>query len=92
MLLARRPLTAGDKRLVTIDYQYWLASGVTLDSSIVTDDTTSVTITEITVLADYITFFVQGGVVNETVILSIQTTNSRGEIKNDTVEFFVLAP
>lgn len=92
MVLARRRLTAGDKRLITVSYEYWLASGVTLAAALVTDNSANLTISAITVYADYITFFVQGGVVNESITLSIQTTDSIGEIKNDTVELFVVAP
>lgn len=89
--LAKRPHTVGNKKRYTVNYGRWLPEGVTIASSSVTTTDTSVTIT-VAASADHrLTFFVEGGTLNQTFTVSVQITDSIGQIKNDTIEFSVVS-
>lgn len=92
MVLARRVLTAGDKRLIKIDYSQWLPDGVTLVSATATDDSANTTISTPSVFASHITFFISGAVANETFTISVQVVDSLTQIKNDTINCAVIEP
>lgn len=98
MLLGQKVHTAGDTTRYIIDYSQWLDEGVTLSAAtIVTDPTTptpDITIASVTVLPDHgrVSFVLAGGSVNETFTLDTQVTDSREEVKNDTIRFSVIAP
>ncbi len=92
MLLAHKPHTVGDRRRYIVDYSQWLDAGVTVASA--TASTTSGTASVDTLSHDTttVTFFVEGGILNEIFTVAVQMTDSLGEVKNDTIEFFVQAP
>jgi hypothetical protein len=92
MVLARRPHTVGNRRRYSIDYTAWLDEGVTVDTATVTSSSSTVTIDTVSVAGNKVIFFVNGGVLNETFTASIQMVDSKTEIKNDTMDFFVVAP
>jgi hypothetical protein len=98
-ILGQKPFTAGNKTRYEIDYSDWLDDGVTLTTvTIVMDPKFTATVTDIVIsgitvqLGHKAVFFLQGGSVNETFTLDVQATDSRTEIKNDTVGFTVVAP
>lgn len=100
MSLGRLTFTAGNKTRFVIEYEDWLLDGETLVSGTVdlnaafTATVTDITISAVTVnnSKNALRFFLEGGSVEEIFTLDIQITNSRGEIKNDTIEFFVVDP
>jgi hypothetical protein len=94
MLLARFDWTAGDKRLRTVNYDDFLADGVTLVTAAVTCPDSSVTISGIDIATNprKATFFVAGGTVNTTFTVTVQVTDSTGQIVTDTIDFSVGAP
>lgn len=93
MVLARRNHTVGNKVFWTVDYGDWLEDGVTIASAVVTDNDTSVTVgSPVTEDGHKIRFFVQGGTLNQAFTVSVAMTDSKGQIKNDTIEFTVVAP
>lgn len=88
--------TEGNRTVYDVDYDNWLDPGINLVSGAtvtLSDDftatVTDVTIEDISVHARHLTFVLEGGSVNETFTLDVQATNSRGEIKNNTVGFQV---
>lgn len=99
MLLGRRAHTADNKTRYVIEYENWLLPGESLASgTVVLNSEFTATVTDITISAvavnsaNELVFFLDGGSVDEIFTLDVQIVNSRGEIKNDTVEFFVVAP
>jgi hypothetical protein len=92
MVLARKPHTVDNRRRWVVDYCPWLAPGVTVVTGTVTSSSTTATIDGVAVVENTIVFFTNGGELNETFTASVAMTDSRGQIKNDTVDFFVVAP
>lgn len=90
--------TAGNKIRYRLDYSEWLEDGSTVDSGTATLAVQDPVITDVTVSAvlidptGHLVFFVEGGSVNETFTVEVQATDSRGEIKNDTIYYTVQAP
>lgn len=91
-MLARLPHTVGNRSRKTVAYDQWLADGVTVASALVTSSSATATINGTTVVDNKVIFFVNGGVLSETFTVSIQMTDSKGGIKHDTINFFVIAP
>lgn len=93
MLLGNKPHTAGNAIRYEIDYSDWLEDGVSLLTATVTGGPSDITITAAALLTPHkVVFKMSGGSVNETFTLSVQVTDSRGETKNDTVGFAIIAP
>ena len=100
MILGQKAHTAGDTIRYLIDYTRWLEDGVSLSAAVVTLDpaftatVTDITIALVSVLLEHnrVAFVMAGGHVNETFTLDCQVTDSRGETKNDTLQFVVVAP
>lgn len=93
MQIARRSHTVGNKKRWIVNYCQWLGPGDTLSSCTVTSSSSTCTVSGAAVLpsANKVVFFLNGGVLNETFTVSVQVTDSRGEIKNDTISFTVIA-
>ncbi len=97
MKLGRKPHTVGNITIYSVDYSDWLDDGVTLASATVVKDPAT-PVTDVTISAvshtqsNRVLFTVAGGSLNETFTVDVQITDSRGEIKNDTADFFVVAP
>lgn len=93
MLLGTKNLTLGNKRRTRVEYDAWL-EGTTLVSVTVSCPDPSVTISGVRVASDNetVVFFVQGDTLNGSFTVSIQVTNSKTEVKNDTINFVVVAP
>lgn len=92
MQLGKASHTVGNRIKYTIDYREWLDDGVTVSAGVVTSSSTTATINGTAAVDNRIIFFVNGGVLAETFTVSIQMTDSKGEIKNDTMAFTVVAP
>lgn len=98
MLLGQKSHTAGDTIRYITDYTRWLEDGVSLVSAVVTIDPTTprsdITISGVTLLTEHnrVAFVLAGGSLNEIFTLDIQAVDTRGEIKNDTMQFTVVAP
>lgn len=99
-LLGTKAHTAGNTIRYTIDYTRWLEDGVSLSGATVVMDPAftatvkDITISSVAVLSEHnkVSFVMAGGSVNEAFTLDVQITDSRGEIKNDTVQFQIVAP
>lgn len=93
MILQQRNWTAGDKRKFTVDYSGWLDEGVTVSGFTVTSNTTDVVISGVVKNpTGTCSFFVSGGTVGETATVSLQMTDTRTEVKNDTLVLTIVAP
>lgn len=92
MQLARRSHTVGDKTRYVIDYSQWLDRGVTVVGAAVTSTSSTCTVSGVAFTATEIVFFINGGVLSETLTLAVAMTDSRTEIKHDTIAVFVIAP
>lgn len=99
MSLGRKAHGAGNRTRYITDYSDWLGEGESLVSgTAVLDPAFTATVTDIVISGVVVTpsghlvFLLAGGSVSEVFTLDVQITNSRGEIKNDTCEFFVVAP
>lgn len=94
MVLARRPFTQGNRLAYNIDYSAWLTpAGTTLAAASVSTADPGFAIDTITHTATMVKFYLSGNsAVNEIFTVAVQVTDSNSEIKNDTIEFFVVAP
>lgn len=99
MVLGQKAHTAGDTTRYTVNYSRWLEDGVSLvsPSTVVLSAATPVpdiTISGVSVLAEHnrVAFVLAGGSVNETFTLDIQSMDTRGEVKNDSLQFVCIAP
>lgn len=97
MLLGRKPHTAGNRTRYYVDYANWLEDGESLSAATVVMDpstpTPSITISGVVAQpSQRVAFSIAGGAVNEAFTLAVQVTDSRSEIKNDTLQFYVIAP
>jgi hypothetical protein len=96
MLLAQKRHTAGNTIRYLVDYSDWLEQGETLTAGTVVmglPAVTDVTISEVTFTPEgHLIFFLAGGTLNEIFTLATQITDSRTEVKNDTIGFSVVAP
>jgi hypothetical protein len=93
MMLKRIIHGAGNAIRYEIDYSDWLEDGTSLTAGTVTIGIVDVTIGTVTLTPSHrLVFLLSGGSLNETFILDVQATDSRGEIKNDTLSFSIQAP
>ena len=92
MLITRKPQTVGDRRKYIVDYSQWLDTGVTLTAGAASTASLTASIDTVSFTASTLIFFVNGGIINEIFTVALQITDSTGEIKHDTLEFFVIAP
>jgi hypothetical protein len=91
-LLASKQHTAGDKRLWTVNYSRWLDNTATIEQADVTSGSDTCDIVDITILGKDVVFFLDGGDLGETFVVTITITDSFGNTKTDTISFHVLAP
>jgi hypothetical protein len=92
MPLASKRHTVGDTRKWTVDYERWLDNTVDIETIDVQSSSTSCTIQSSTILGDAVVFFLTGGNLGETLTVSLEMTDTAGNVKNDTIMFTVLAP
>ncbi len=91
MLLDHKPHTVGDRRQYIVDYSQWLDPGVTVASGTATATSLTASVDTVTHTTTTLAFFVNGGAINEIFTVALQITDSNSEIKNDTIEFNVVA-
>jgi hypothetical protein len=97
-LLGQKAHTAGGTARYTIDYTRWLEEGVSLTGvptiTNLTATVTDIVISAITLLAEHnrVAFTLAGGSVNETFTLQVSSSDTRSEVKIDTMGFTVVAP
>jgi hypothetical protein len=99
MLLGTKVHGAGNTIRYVIDYSTWLEEGESLSAcTVALDPAFTATVTDITIgtptvaPSNHVYFTLAGGTVNELFTLNAQATNNRGEIKNDTMKFVIVAP
>lgn len=92
MVIGRKNQTVGDRRKYIVDYSQWLDTGVTITLGAATTTSLTATIDTVSITATTLIFYVNNGALNELFTVAIQVTDSNGEIKNDTIEFNVVAP
>lgn len=97
--LGRRAHTAGNKIRYSIDFNNFLeGADATLTTGTVvlataTPAITDVTISGVTVLpSGHLVFFLAGGSNSEIFTVNVTGTDSRGEVVNHTIEFYIVAP
>lgn len=93
MILARRNHTVGNTINWTVDYDNWLEDGVTIASVLLACSDTSVTV-GVAVIEDghKAKFSVAGGTLNQAFTVSLVMTDTKGQVKADTIDFTVVAP
>jgi hypothetical protein len=91
-LLASKHHTEGDKRRWTVSYSEWLDNTATIEQATVASSSTSCTVTSPTILGSDVVFFLTGGMLGETFIVTINITDSFENEKTDTISFHVVAP
>jgi hypothetical protein len=92
MPLASKRHTEGDTRKWTVDYERWLDNTVDIETIDVQSSSTSCTIQSSTILGDAVVFFLTGGNLGETVTVSLQMTDTDGNVKSDVIMFTVVSP
>jgi hypothetical protein len=97
MLLGTKQHTAGNLTRYVIDYTDWLDEGESVATCTVVLNP-AFTIPDITIGAasvlssKKVLFTLSGGSLNEIFTLDVEITNSRSEVKNDTLGFRIVAP
>lgn len=90
MLIATRKHTVGNRKRFRINYNEWLDEGVTVATATVTSPSATTTVADVTVVENYVIFFLVGGVLSESLTLSVQMVDSKTGIKNDTIAIRVI--
>lgn len=93
-LLASKQHTVGDTRRWTVRYKRWLDNTVNIKTITVTSSSATCTIgmPAPAIVGSDVQFFLTGGVLNETLTVSLQMVDSVGNTKNDTISYTVVAP
>jgi hypothetical protein len=92
MILGSHRHTAGDTRLWTIRYGKWLDNTADIVSATVTSSSTTCTVGNSTILGKDVQFFLIDGEQGETLVVTIQITDSFNNVKTDTIAYTVVAP
>jgi hypothetical protein len=93
-ILAKRPFTQGNRIKYNVDYKAWLTPvGTTIVTANVSTTATGFAVDTVTHTSTVVTFYLSGtGTLNDFFTVALQITDSNGEIKNDTVEYVIVAP
>ena len=92
MLLGSRQHTVGNTQRWRLDYSRWLDNTATILTATVVSSSSTCTIQDPSVLGREVIFFLTGGMVGETLTVSVEMTDSFDNIKHDTIAFTVVAP
>lgn len=92
MLLGSKQHTVGDTRRWVIQYHRWLDNTADIDQVDVTSSSLTCTVGNISILGKDVVFFLTGGVLGETTIVTLVMNDSFGNSKTDTISFHVVAP
>lgn len=88
--LAKKAHTVGNRKRWTLTYARWLPEGISIASAVATSSSVTATVDGVTSKDHHLMFFTNGGTVNETFTVTVQITDTLGQVKNDTVEFTVV--
>ncbi len=97
MLIGAKQHGAGNTIRYEVDYIDWLDEGRTLlptgfSATNITATVTDVTVSNVSVTAHKLYFFVSGGSVNEAFTVQTQVQDTLGETVIDTINFTVVQP
>ena len=90
-LLGSKQHTENDTRRWVIKYHRWLDNTATIDQVDVLSSSTTCTVANEAILGQDVIFFLVGGVLGETLTVTVVITDSFGNIKTDTISFYVVA-
>lgn len=90
-LLGSKQHTVGDTKRWTVDYEDWLDNAASIETIDVQSDSDTCTIGSHEIDGPNIVFFLVGGTLNEQLTVTLQMTDSFGNIKNDTIAFTCIA-
>lgn len=84
-------ITVGDTTVFTVDYCEWLDESATLTAGTAVTTFADATISDVTALPKKLTFKLAttSDAVNQSFTVDLQITDTRGNIKNDRIEFEV---
>jgi hypothetical protein len=93
MPLASKRHTVGDTRKWTVDYERWLDNTVDIEAVDVQSSSMTCTIENPAVIkGDTVVFYLTGGNLGEILTVSLEMTDTDGNIKNDEIRFTVVSP
>lgn len=92
MILGSKKHTVGDSITWTVDYGVWLANAAAIAQFVPVSSSTTLTVSNVKVLGEEATFLLSGGALNEQATVTVTMTDTNGNIKNDTIQFTVVAP
>jgi hypothetical protein len=92
MLLSSKSHTVGDTTRWVVDYTRALENTAAINSATVTSSSTTCTTNNEKTQGKEVEFFLTGGALGEALTVSVQVTDSIGNIRNDTIAFTVVAP
>jgi len=92
MNIAKRKHTVGNVKRYVLNYSNWLEPGISISSATVTSSSLTCTVSGVAHTADKIIFLLSGGALSETLTLSVAMTDTRTQVKNDTIAVEVVAP
>ena len=89
-LLGSKQHTEGDRRRWTIKYGRWLDNTATIEQADVTSPSSTCTIDDVSVLGQDVIFYLNDGILGETLTVTIKITDSFENEKTDTISFHVV--
>jgi len=89
-LLASKQHTEGDTRRWVIKYGRWLDNTATIEQVDVTSSSETCTVSNEMILGQDIVFLLTGGILGETLMVTVVITDSFENIKTDTISFHVV--
>ena len=92
MTLDRKPQTVGNRRKYIVDYSQWLSVGITITAASATIAGGTATVDTVSNTTTTVVFFINNGTLNDAPVVTLSITCSNGEIKWDTIDFFVVSP
>lgn len=92
MIMAKKRWTAGDTRKIVVSYDAFLETGAMIVTATVTSDAGSISGISTIESARKVQFFLAGGIANTVLTVTVQITDSFGQVVTDTIEYAVEAP
>lgn len=92
MKLAAQRHTVGDRKRWIVEYCNWLKPGISLVTGAAVSDSLTCTVSDVSITADKLIFFLNDGELSETLTVTVSITDTRTQEKNDTITFEVVAP
>lgn len=91
MLLGKRTQRVGERQRVVVDYSDWLATGEIITGVVCTVDHGEATVDTIVIAPDAksVSFFVEGGTLNDIFNVIVEANMNTTQRKYDTINFMV---